>query len=221
MKEKHLIEKIWPLPPVEKRRLWPFLMVPKHIKKGIRTERDGDYLCYQAGALVEKLSFLVLILTLLDFFGHRGIILDFSLLEENKAAFIYSWGRIVGPATLLINLVYYLRARLPMDIENDMIPFFVAKKFLRGKSRRDWLWSTGVLSFIMLIVVPFAVQIIPSEDNFFDKFNVRSDMRTVFVLQFLFAFGIGIATSFGLSCGLIYIKSKRYFDRAQEDMENW
>lgn len=223
--KKSFIERLWPLPPVEKRRFRQLLLLPEGFTQ-TNTERDGAYLCHQAGVLVERVGLIFLALVFLDFFGHWGFILNHDLMAENKAAFFYAWGRAIGPVTFWTGIIYYSRIRLSIDIKDDSVPSFmdfsrVEDTVVKNTTRRAWILQSIFFIFMFLFLIPHIVQMPIEEGHFLDRWvQVRSSLLSVFLVQGLFALFIGKAVSIGISSLLILEKAIRSFDRLKEDLEN-
>lgn len=216
-----LIEKFWPLPLVEKRRFWPFFLASKIMKRGVKAERDGDYVFYNAGALLEKISFLVLAVTLFDLYAGTSFLVDHELLVENKTAMVAAWGKIMGPTALIVGWLSYLRIRWPMDIEHEQVPFFLKKDAMRKDGRRMLTQFTALMTVLGLVGLPLIAPFPFREGGFFSRVHALEDLRVAVFFEILYAIAIGGFVSFSLSCALVWEKAYRFYDKAREDMENW
>ena len=201
---KSWVTKIWPLPPVKKRKLWPFFMVGKIIKQGCRVERDGDYLFYQVGSLIEKISFIAFSITLIDLYFETEILVNQNLLATNKTAIIAAWGKIMGPVVFILGWITYLRIRLPMDLANQQIPFFLDKSFMRQCNCREWTLTAAILVTLFLIIFPFTLPHFSiAEDNILNKtFGMHFNTVAAISFEALFALIAGGATACALSSAI-------------------
>lgn len=189
------------------------------MKNSAKLERDGDYLFWQAGALIEKISLLILLITFIDLFFETEFLVDQNLLNENKSAIITAWGKIVGPITFLVMLFSYLRIRLPMDIKNEQIPFFQEKSFFKARNRREVIQFTAVITFLGFFVFPIICQTPFNEGGIFDVIHIRTNIHTAVILETLWAIGISSFSSVSLSSALILEKSYRFYEIIYQDLE--
>jgi hypothetical protein len=215
---KNLIERLWPLPAPEKRRLLPFLFVTKEFRNRIRPERDGDYLCWQVGALTQMIGVAFLGVLLVDLGGQFGWFLDLKAVAETKAYFVVAWLDVVGKTSILLGLLCYLRLRLPMDLKNEQIPLPVRKKAFRGITRRDWTQRTAFLAVLIVGMLAFPEA---AAGGLMEMWNIQDNLVAVVIEQVAYVFLVPIAVVLGVSMALFFEKSMRFFPEAQADLENW
>lgn len=220
--KSHYIEKILPLPPKEKRRLWTFLMSNKIMKQS-DVNRDSDYLFYQASAIIEKISLLTLAILLIDVFTGTEVLLDQQKFLENTSEVLSAWGKVMSPTVLFIGWLAYFRARLPLNIQTDQITFQVDKKFWRKyDGRRYWCQMSAMISILGLVIFPLcAGNFSVNEHSPLARLHIHDNVYCAVIYLCIFAVSIGLLTSLSLSCALIWEKTYRFYEEAKKDFENW
>ncbi|MGH1397667.1 MAG: hypothetical protein ACRBCT_00440 [Alphaproteobacteria bacterium] len=223
---KDLVERIWPLPSAEKRKLLPSILYSMHLKKGLQASRDGDYLFYNAGAIFEKFCYAALTLCLLDVGFNLGFYVDLDLLEKNKMSFIGHWANIVMPIFILLFVLCYLRIRLTIDMKNDQIPFFMSKDFFRQRTKRENIGTVVFMVFIVCVVIPLAMpdsgfQDAANPSASSDWMHFNNNVFFVFAWQSTCLAAMPFMLIMGLSCALFLEKMIRFYPESQKDIENW
>lgn len=215
---KEIIEKFWKLPPSTQRRCWSILFMPKQFKVRLRPERDGDYLCCQAGAIVQAIGFCFLAVLLIDVVGQFEWFIDQELFADRKVLFIITWMKLMSIVAPFLTILFYLRLRLTMDLKNEQIPFLAAKDFMRRLKRREWIQSAA----LFLIVIFFGMTMPETySQGFIEMYHLENSVVAAVIHQATFAFVIPFFVSFLISQALVLEKSIRFFPRAQEDLERW
>lgn len=216
------INRLWPLPSLDKRKLWPFFAISRIKGEVFKLERDADYLLYQAGALMEKVSLLVFFLTLLEVFTKTNFFVDQYVLVENKTALVSAWGKVMGPVMFVVGLTVYLRIRLPMNIEQEQIPFLMNKEATRNLSLRDMRIYALFFAVVGLFMFPWMVPYFISGTSFvFEITHMRTNFGVAILLEAMFAFAVGPMLCISLSSALIYEKASRFGEKIYDDLENW
>lgn len=214
----NFLVQLWPLPRPSNRQLSRFLPFPKHVKQCIRLDRDGDYLCYQAAIVTQAVCLFFLAVLLLDAAAELGWFVNPVELAKRKAHFIDVYMVPVTKFTPLVVIAFYARIRLPLDIQHDQIPIFMAKKSLRGRSRKDFIQINAFLIAVMLLGVAFAGI---HTKGLLEMYNLEDDMSACAALLAGLVFVIPIFVSLIISMMLLLEKSIRFFPQAQEDLDNW
>lgn len=217
----HYIEKIFPLPPKEKRRLWPFFASSKILKQS-DVNRDSDYLFYQAGAIIEKISLLTLVTLLIDVYTGTEVLLNQQQFLENTSEVLSTWGKVMSPTVLFVGWLAYFRARLPLNIQKDQITFMVDKKFWRKyDGRRYWCQMSAMISILGLVIFPLcAGNFSVDEHSSLARLHIHDNAYCATILLSIFAVSIGLFTTLSLSCALIWEKTYRFYEEAKKDFKN-
>lgn len=211
---KKFLVRFWPLPPVERRKAYPFFI---RFDKTIRLNRDGDYLCYQAGALVYYLGITVLFLMLLDIFFGWNWLVDQTLLSQKKIYFVSVWLDVVQDVAALILLLFYLRVRLVMDIKNDPVPVFFKKSAVLGKERRELIFLS--IFAVAVSLVPFVFSY-TGEEGVVRRLGASDNLFATIIWQGGFIFGLSFFSCWAMSSFLLLEKAIRFFPELHEDLKN-
>lgn len=202
-----VLEKLIPMPSKGNRSLLPFICATKIMKANVRVDSDADYLVYQAGSIIEKLSLLTLLGTYFDLLFGTNLLLDYDLFLQNKSALLIAWGKPMGPISLFIAWLFYFRSRLATETTSCQSPIFFDQKFIESRGEREGRQILLLIAVLALVLIPLVISVsLVSEGSALDVIWIRSNISVAIIMQFIFAISIGPAISVGLSAALFLSK---------------
>lgn len=204
------------MPPVEKRKRFP--LVPRLNEEIVRLDRDGDYLCYQAGALVYYMGIAILCFMLVDVLFSWELLIDPDILAEKKIHFVSAWHETLKKFAFPIAVLFYLRLRLTIDLKNDRVPVFLDIGVIsRTDSRRQVI---GTAAFALTVSLLFLLFPYTGEGGFLYRVGIENNLIAIMILQFVFLIGAFAFTCWAISMAFVLEKSVRFFTKIKRDFES-
>ena len=189
----------------------------KWLHPGICLERDAHFLCYQLCRTVLLFGLAVLAVLLLDIWLRTGLFFDPEAFQKNKLLLPIEFSKIMGPAAFGMTILFYLRARLSINLRNDELLVLMHKAILLGYSRRRWILRS---MFVVGIGLPclFLAHIVVI--RFTLHFNMQDSLSFILLPQLFLEVGGLAGVSFALmSYSLVFEKTIRFFPHLEHDLQ--
>lgn len=160
------------------------------------------------------------ILLSLDFFISKESFMDDKTLLFSKSS------QALGPLGFVFAIVFYLRIRLSVDIQNTKIPYMVGSRHLEAAGKKKWVMNNfclAVAGFVMIFVSDLAPR------QIVEHYQMQESLLFVmvaYVLQLIcLIYGPLVLVHFSL----VLEKVLRFFKSLKDDyasmksttLENW
>lgn len=213
LSRKELIERIWPLPALEKRQDW--LISMKSILPWFRPEQDGEYLCYRLVVTVMVVSTALLGVLLIDLLSKTGLFIDTQAFSKDKLILPVTFSKLIAWPVLALSILFYLRIRFPLNIRDDSIPIIMHRSLLVGYSRKRWLLRC-LIAFFGAYAGIFTTHIFVS--RFVMHFDKQDNLIFILVTQIVPIVGVSAGAVLLVSYMLVFEKVIRFFPQFDQDL---
>lgn len=152
------------------------LKIPENRKSGILSEkwinskfnvdRDIDYYLFSLYTFLLWIGLIFMSLMIADLWFKSGLILNAQAFETEKYKFIITYSMVMGPASFLIAVSFYIRLRLSISLHDTFIILTLADKHLdiamnRGKSslliRRIFMLLASMIIIFLSHILPLVL----------------------------------------------------------------
>lgn len=212
---KNLIIKLWPLPPVEKRRNG--IIPVKWFHYALRLDRTADYICYQLTNLLILVGFLLIGAILLDAQLATGVLIDAEKFEHNNLLLPVTFVHVIALPALVLTFLFYLRIRLQIVICHDDIPVLAHKALLLTTGRRRWI-GRSLFGIAISVLCFFAAHIVVIKLTL--HFDMQNSLVFILIPQVFFGVGGPAIGALGLiAYSLVLEKAIRCYPALQENLK--
>ena len=207
-----ILGKMLSIPPAGERREVIFSI--NKVFPGFLLRRDWDYLCYLLFLVMLILSLCVTALIFSDILLSLDVFISKEEFVNNKTLLFSKSSVILGPLGFILAVVFYLRIRLPVDLQNTKIPYMVGPRYLEAAGKRKWFFTFTTLFFTSIVMI-FGSHLPPV--ILAKHYEMQDSTSFVLVAQIFLILGPAVGAAFFVNSLLLLEKILRWFSKVEGD----